>query len=75
MDLSGNALLLLDEEVFRDVRQLQQFSCARCRLAQFRVRGFSLRLLRTLNLPHNHICSWDHLEPHLLRGLQVRLFI
>ena len=68
LDLSHNKLLLVDEEVLKDIRNIQHISCGSCGLTNFRV-GFGLRFLRVLELSDNNIESLNDLEPHLLRGL------
>ena len=65
---SHNSLLVLDEEVLKDIRGVQELRCASCGLASLRV-TFSLRLLRRLGLADNRIEAVEDIEPHILRGL------
>ena len=65
---SHNSLLVLDEEVLKDIRGVQELRCASCGLASLRV-TFSLRLLRRLDLADNRIEAVEDIEPHILRGL------
>ena len=60
--------MVLDEEVLKDIRGVQELRCASCGLASLRV-TFSLRLLRRLGLADNRIEAVEDIEPHILRGL------
>ena len=68
LDLSHNNLLLVDEEVVKDIRNIQHFTCNNCGLYNFRV-GFSLRFLRVLELSDNKVETLADIEPHIMRGL------
>ena len=68
LDLSHNNLLLVDEEVLKDIRNIQHLTCNNCGLYNLRV-GFSLRFLRVLELSDNKVQRLADIEPHLMRGL------
>ena len=68
LDLSHNNLLLVDEEVLKDIRNIQHFTCNNCGFYNFRV-GFSLRFLRVLELSDNKVETLADIEPHIMRGL------